>query len=182
MLGSVVHDPVGASPPPSRPGSSHQPGRGSSGPRPSLCAQEYAVRQMRSALAVVTVSSRSAGRVFSLWACPPSPYRPRGRPRWASGAAFALLTYMAAVSAADVAIFDATWGCFWTIVSPRYVRSAWSFVHGVVFRRNPLPHSKRPTSPPLRPLIYRIIPLDTGAALGRSWPDRTGSMRTFAQA
>jgi hypothetical protein len=45
---------------------------------------------MRLAPAALTVCSRSAGRVFSLWACPPSPYRPRGRPRWASGAAFAL--------------------------------------------------------------------------------------------
>ena len=90
MLGSVVHDPVGASP--LRPDRVLRTNRAGVlldlGP---LCVlPEYAVRQTRSALAELTVSSRSAGRVFSLWACPPSPYRPRGKPRWASGAAFAL--------------------------------------------------------------------------------------------
>ena len=53
--------------------------------RPSRVSQKYALRQMRLVPAALTVSSRSAGRVFSLWACPPFPYRPRGRPRWASG-------------------------------------------------------------------------------------------------
>jgi len=49
-----------------------------------------AVRLMRPSEEARSIAGRSAGRVFSLWACPPSPYRPRGRPRWASGAAFAL--------------------------------------------------------------------------------------------
>jgi hypothetical protein len=64
-------------------------------------------------------------------------------------------------SGPDVTIFDATWGCFRTIV---------------------LPHSERPATPQLRPLFYRIIPLDTDAALRWSWPDRTGAERTFAAA
>ena len=33
--------------------------------------------------------------LLSLWVCPPSPYRPRGRPRWAFGAAFALPRFYA---------------------------------------------------------------------------------------
>src|SRR5215204_1917605 len=71
MLGSVVHDPVGASP--LRPDRVLRTNRAGVlldlGP---LCVlPEYAVRQTRSALAELTVSSRSAGRVFSLWACPP---------------------------------------------------------------------------------------------------------------
>jgi hypothetical protein len=56
-----------------------------------MSRRKCAVRRMRLAPAALTVCSRSAGRVFSLWACPPSPLRPRLRvATTSSGAAFAL--------------------------------------------------------------------------------------------
>ena len=74
MLGSVVHDPVGAYSPlrPGRVLRTNRAGASFEVSRSSRVSQKYAVRQMRLASAVLTVSSRSAGRVFSLWACPPS--------------------------------------------------------------------------------------------------------------
>src|SRR5829696_6272925 len=132
---------------------------------------------MRLALTALTVSSRSAGRVFSLWACPPSPYRPRGRPRWATGAAFALPTYRAAASAADVAIFDATWGCFLTIGSTRYMGTALSFVHGVVFRRNSVPRSNPLSRLPLPAFVlcmHKNLIIPRGRASFAGGPDPIG--------
>ena len=147
MLGSEVHNPVGASP--LRPDRVLRTNRAGVlldlGP---LCVlPEYAVRQMRPAPAVLTVSSRSAGRVFSLWACPPSPYRPRGRPRWASGAAFALPMLHGVVFVQSFAWVYANrtefcpWGCFPAKLCAPVQPFKPATVAGVCFVRAQEPHN-----------------------------------------